>query len=151
MPKLWLPPKVWFHGSQSHSTGGSSPRNAKTVRSISWLEQSMRCVVTTPFGLPVEPDVNKTLAIVSGVTRECASSTAAEGEASANSWNEVERSDAGGVTVTSSVHESRTSESGSSKAAPSAANTREGSNRCQRYLSVVSSADASEYEGAMGA
>src|SRR6202042_77726 len=81
----------------------------------------------------------KTLATVSGVTRECASSTAAEGEASANSWNEVERSDAGGVTVTSSVHESRTSESGSSKAAPSAANTREGSNRCQRYLSVVSS------------
>ena len=27
--KLWLPPKVWFHGSQSTSTGGSSATNVK--------------------------------------------------------------------------------------------------------------------------
>jgi hypothetical protein len=25
-PMLWLPPKVWFHGSQSSSTGGSLAR-----------------------------------------------------------------------------------------------------------------------------
>ena len=29
MPKSWLPPKVWFHGSQSTSTGGSSARNGE--------------------------------------------------------------------------------------------------------------------------
>jgi hypothetical protein len=36
----------------------------------------MRCVLITPFGLPVDPDVNRIFAIVSPFTRACASSTA---------------------------------------------------------------------------
>ena len=36
----------------------------------------MRCVLITPFGWPVEPEVNSSLAMVSGPTRSCASSTA---------------------------------------------------------------------------
>ena len=49
-PRLWLPPKVWLHGSQSTSTGGSSRRNGQTCPSACWLEHSMRCVLITPFG-----------------------------------------------------------------------------------------------------
>ena len=67
-PKLWLPPKVWFHGSQSTITGGSSPRKARPARIIAWLPHSMRWVLMTPFGWPVEPEVNRIFAIVSGPT-----------------------------------------------------------------------------------
>ena len=111
----------------------------------------MRCVVTTPFGLPVEPEVNRIFATVSGVTRVCAASTAARGETLVSSSKGVAASDPGRVTVASSARESRIWESGPSNAAPSAANTRAGSKRCHRFRSVVSSADASEYDGAMGA
>ena len=34
--------------------------------SIAWLEQSMRWVLMTPLGTPVEPEVNSSLATVSG-------------------------------------------------------------------------------------
>ena len=37
----------------------------------------MRCVLITPFGAPVEPDVNSTFATVSAPTRAWASSTSA--------------------------------------------------------------------------
>ena len=33
-PTLWLPPKVWFHGSQSTMTGGSSFRKVMVSRII---------------------------------------------------------------------------------------------------------------------
>ena len=64
--KLWLPPKVWLHGSQSTTTGGCSARNGQHAARLSWLAVSMRWVLTTPLGRPVEPDVNSTLAIVAG-------------------------------------------------------------------------------------
>ena len=73
MPTLWLPPKVWFQGSQSTSTGGSSARKAKHWRSICWLAQIMRWVLITPLGCLVEPEVNRNLAMVSGPTWPCAS------------------------------------------------------------------------------
>ena len=34
----------------------------------------MRCVLITPFGMPVEPEVNRNFAMVSGVTFACATS-----------------------------------------------------------------------------
>ena len=43
-----------------------------TVRIISWFAQSIRCVLITPLGRPVEPDVKSTFATVSGPTRACA-------------------------------------------------------------------------------
>ena len=84
---MWLPPAVWFHGSQSQSTGGASPRNASTERIISWLEQSIRCVLITPFGRPVDPDVNSTFAIVSEPTRSRASSTSAVADVATSDSN----------------------------------------------------------------
>ena len=68
MLKLWLLPKVWLQGSQSTTTGGSSATKAKPAAIIAWFEHSMRWVLITAFGLPVEPEVNRNLAIVSGVT-----------------------------------------------------------------------------------
>jgi hypothetical protein len=66
--KLWLPPNVWLQGSQSTMTGRRALENGHSCAFACSFEQSMRCVVMTPFGSPVEPDVNSSLAIVSGVT-----------------------------------------------------------------------------------
>ena len=49
----------------------------------------MRCVVMTPLGPPVEPDVNSTLATVDGRTPPNARSTSAPGVASSSSENGV--------------------------------------------------------------
>ncbi len=68
-PKSLLPPAVWCHGAQSTSTGGSSWKKASTLRIIAWFEHHMRWVLITAFGVPVEPEVNRNLAMVSGPTR----------------------------------------------------------------------------------
>ena len=47
------------------------------MRIISWLAQSMRWVVITALGMPVEPEVKRNFAIVSGVTLALAASIAA--------------------------------------------------------------------------
>src|ERR1035437_9274759 len=77
MLKLWLLPKVWLHGSQSTTTGGSSATKAKPAPIIAWFEHSIRWVLMTPFGFPVEPEVNRNFAIVSGVTLALAEATPA--------------------------------------------------------------------------
>ena len=41
-------------------------------RIIDWLAHSISCVLITPFGWPVEPEVNSILAMVSGPTLACA-------------------------------------------------------------------------------
>ena len=69
MLKLWLPPKVWFHGSQSTITGGWSVRKVQAAAALSWLAHIMRWVLITPLGWPVEPEVKRILATVSGPTR----------------------------------------------------------------------------------
>src|SRR6185369_9264567 len=79
--KLWLPPNVWLHGSQSTITGGGRPgtdRNGQHAARPSWFEVSIRWVLTTPLGAPVEPEVNRTLAIVSGAICENVRSSAGE-------------------------------------------------------------------------
>ncbi len=68
MLKLWLLPKVWLQGSQSTTTGGSSATKAKPAAIIAWFEHSMRWVLMTALGFPVEPEVNRNFAMVSGVT-----------------------------------------------------------------------------------
>jgi hypothetical protein len=80
---LWLPPKVWLHGSQSSSTGGSAARNGQTTRIIRWFAQSIRWVFSTPFGPPVDPEVNRIFATVSGPTAAQAASTSALGAVAA--------------------------------------------------------------------
>ena len=64
---LWFPPKVWLQGSQSSSTGFSSVRKRRVCASICWLAHSIRWVLITTFGWPVEPEVSRYLACVSGV------------------------------------------------------------------------------------
>src|SRR5215472_2136315 len=75
MLKLLLPPAVWFHGAQSTITGGSSARQGATCRFICELAQIIPCVLITAFGIPVEPDVNRNLAIVSRPTWVAAAAT----------------------------------------------------------------------------
>src|SRR3954469_21455474 len=43
-------------------------RNGQVCAFACWLEVSMRWVLITAFGAPVEPEVNRNFAIVSGVT-----------------------------------------------------------------------------------
>src|SRR6201991_3544734 len=45
-----------------------SSRNDQVCALACWLEVSMRWVLITAFGVPVEPEVNRNFAIVSGVT-----------------------------------------------------------------------------------
>ena len=76
---------MWLHGSQSSITGGSSARNGQIRRNIRWLQHNIRCVFTTPFGTPVDPDVNKIFATVSGPTPANRSTTADVGTVAAHS------------------------------------------------------------------
>src|SRR3954467_12203396 len=67
--KLWLAPKVWLHGSQSRITRSlSCSRNGQVCALACWLDVNMRWVLITAFGVPVEPEVNRNFAMVSGVT-----------------------------------------------------------------------------------
>src|SRR5438093_12660707 len=63
-----LPPAVWFHGSQSTTVGGDSTWKGITWQRACMLEHIMRCVLMTPLGVPVEPDVKRIFATVSGPT-----------------------------------------------------------------------------------
>jgi hypothetical protein len=76
MPKLWLPPKVWFHGSQSTSTGGASASTGMLWAICCWLAHHMPWVLITALGSLVEPLVNRNLAMVSGPVACMAASTA---------------------------------------------------------------------------
>ncbi len=76
MPKLWLPPKVWFQGSQSTSTNGSSVMTGMDCVICCWLAHHMRCVLMTALGKLVEPLVNRNLTMVSGPVVCTAASTA---------------------------------------------------------------------------
>src|SRR3954469_16595158 len=81
-PTLWLPPKVWFQGSQSTSTGGSPASTGIDWRICCWLAHHMRCVLTTPLGSLVDPEVNRNLVMVSGPVAAMALSTAGVGRVS---------------------------------------------------------------------
>ncbi len=87
--KLWLPPNVWFQGSQSTSTGGVSAVNGQIWASDCWLAPSIRCVLITPLGIAVEPEVNRIFATLSGPTAASASSTAIVGVVDASSEKRV--------------------------------------------------------------
>ena len=64
--KLWLPPKVWLQAASPRRRDAGSLRNGQQAARLSWLAVNMRWVLTTPLGRPVEPEVNSTLAMVSG-------------------------------------------------------------------------------------
>ena len=97
----------------------------------------MRWVLITPLGMPVEPEVNSTLATVSGPTLACAASTAAVGVVARRSENAVDlRLESGlRVTITSSSGWA-TASMARSKARPSAANTRPGVSSSNTWRSL---------------
>jgi len=72
-PKHLFPEATWLHGAQS-TNSGSSTASGQICASIVWFDESIRCVVMTPFGVPVEPEVNSTFAVESGPTRAKAAS-----------------------------------------------------------------------------
>src|SRR5258706_386636 len=69
MPRFLLPAAVGCHGAQSTSTGGSSRKNGNTRSTIAWFAHHMRCVLITAFRVPVEPEGERDLTIVSGPVR----------------------------------------------------------------------------------
>jgi ferredoxin len=71
---------LWGEENESTTTGGRRARSGHTCEIACWLEQSILCVLTTPFGVPVEPDVNNILATVSGPTTPFARSSAGPGD-----------------------------------------------------------------------
>ena len=85
---MWLAPKVWFHGSQSISTSGCSVMNGQVCSACCWFAVSMPWVLMTPLGRPVEPDVNRNLAIVSAPIAAAAFSSAGPGRVCAN-WSKL--------------------------------------------------------------
>ena len=122
---LWFPPNVWLHGSQSTSTGGSSARNGQMSSSAAWFEHIIRCVLMTPLGTPVDPDVNRSLPTVSGPTLAKASSTAGPGEVftSSSSRSASERFP---CATSVAMSPATTASSAVAKASASAANTSPG-------------------------
>ena len=102
--KLLLPPKVWLHGSQSISVGGSAAKLGLTPRSIAWFDVIIRWVLITPLGVPVEPEVNRSLAIVSGPTFAWARSTSARGLGRQHRLERVARRGGGRVRPDDDLH-----------------------------------------------
>src|SRR5437588_8184555 len=64
-------------------------RNGQVCALACWLEVSMRWVLMTAFGVPVEPEVNRNFAMVSGVMPAKASVTAGVSGVAAISRNET--------------------------------------------------------------
>ena len=100
---MWLPPKVWLHGSQSTSTGGRSARKRQSWPHAAWLVHSMRCVLITPLGAPVEPEVNRIFATVSGPMRWNASSSAWRGTVARSAAIDVASIPGGGLADTATA------------------------------------------------
>jgi hypothetical protein len=105
----------------------------------------MRWVLITPFGCPVEPDVNRNLAIVSGPTPACAASTAEVGRASSNSAKRVAGRPSGGLAAIATSTEVGTPAAiARAKAVPFAAKTRPGVRISMIAVSFLKSCDISE-------
>src|SRR4051794_7505337 len=75
-------------------------RNGQVCALACWLEVSMRWVLITAFGVPVEPEVNRNFAIVSGVTAAKAFSTASVSGVDAISRNDIASPSAEALTIT---------------------------------------------------
>ena len=143
--KLLLPPKVWLHGSQSINTGGSAAKLGLTPRSIAWFEVIIRWVLMTPFGVPVEPEVNRSLAIVSGPAFASVRSTSAPAVVARIVSSVVARWVGGGFTfATISTSVGTAALIAAANGTPSSTNTRPGVNRAMIVLSLAKSLATSE-------
>src|SRR4029077_15761940 len=132
-------------GSQSTITGGSAATKGGPQRIIAWVAQSMSWGLMTPCGWPVEPEVNRILAWVSGPTFACADSTAGLGGTLVNSTKSVAGRSPGGFAVTAiSTPGGTAAAMARAKAVPLAAKTRPGARTSMMVLSLPKSFDKSE-------
>jgi len=108
----------------------------------------MRWVFTTPLGVPVEPEVNSTFAIVCGPTAACAAASAAEGGLAAIAASERERAEPCDEITTMSRRPSA-SIAGAYRSA-SSTNTMPGASTSASSRSRAKLVDCSEYAGETG-
>src|SRR3954453_21532767 len=97
---------------------------------VSWFAHSIRWVLMTALGEPVEPEVKRNFAMVSGPTPAWAVSTALDGSTtaiSANKW--LVRPGTGWRVTISGTSGGTTASIAAAKRLPSAANTRPGVKR----------------------
>ena len=85
--EIVVAPERVDHGSQSTITGGCSARKGQICALACWLAESIRWVLMTPLGSPVDPDVKSSLAIVSGPTARAAAATRGPSSARTSSEN----------------------------------------------------------------
>ncbi len=105
----------------------------------------MRCVLMTPLGLPVEPEVNRNFAMVSGPTLACAASTASVGSRREQIGEQRGGAVAGGLAVTTiSTPRGTAASIARANILPSAANTRPGVRVSMIDFSLPKSPDISE-------
>ena len=93
--KLLLPPNVWLHGSSvdQHRRRLGDVARMDAAHLIAWFAVIIRWVLMTPLGVPVEPEVNRSFAIVSGPTFARARSTSAVGIVATSASSDDERRD----------------------------------------------------------
>ena len=94
-------------------------------------------MLITPFGSPVEPEVKRIFATISGRTLACSRSCVEPGLTSSNSATDADLAP--------------TASSAGLNFAASAANTSPGCSSSKMYLSLPKSFDISEYAGEIGA
>ena len=70
---------MWFHGSQFDKNQRLLVKEGPICASCCWLADSMPCVLMTPFGSPVEPEVKRNFATVSARRDAAACSRAGPG------------------------------------------------------------------------
>ncbi len=118
---------------------------ARPARIIAWFAHSMRWVLMTPLGLPVEPEVNRIFAMVSGPTLACARIDRVGRLADEQFGEQRRRPLAGGLAVTTISTPIGTAASmARANGLPSAANTRPGVRISMIDLSLPKSLDISE-------
>ena len=109
------------------------------------MAQSMRWVLMTPFGCPVEPEVKRIFATVSGPTSACAASTAGVACAPDSFANGVVgRSLAGFVVVITSTSGGTVAAMARANTVPFAAKTRPGVKISMMPLSFLKSCETNE-------
>src|SRR5262245_12101182 len=81
-------------------TGGSSAKKASCDRIIAWFAHHIRWVLITALGVPVEPEVKRNLAMLSGPTPAWAASAAPVALQASNASNKLVRRLGTGLRVT---------------------------------------------------
>ena len=105
----------------------------------------MRWVLITALGWPVEPEVNRNLAMVSGVTLACAAATSASSSAPSRSANMVVLRPGGGLrATTNSVPSGTAAAIARANASPLLANTSPGVSKSMMAFNLPKSPDISE-------